>query len=79
MVRHPQPLPSSTKRNRITFKTRLKLTFGDHCTDNGLVDEEEEKNRFLQRVAGVDQEDANVSRALQPIGMRRLIFEGVAV
>lgn len=61
MPRAGQP-PASTlrNRNRITNKTRLKIIHGNIDEDPIIPDEDEEKNRLLQSVAGVDQEDANV-------------------
>lgn len=68
MVR-PHPVAPSTlrNRNRITNKSRLRVHFGNIDADPIIPDEDEEKNRMLQRVAGVDQEDANVSSRPQPI------------
>ncbi|KAJ3812653.1 enhancer of polycomb-like-domain-containing protein [Lentinula aff. lateritia] len=60
MPRPGQPPPSTLRnRNRITNKTRLKIIHGDIDVDQIIPDEDEEKNRLLQSVAGVDQEDAN--------------------
>lgn len=73
MVRHPQPLPSNRNRNRVTFKTRLRIFVGDHQVDAATVDEDEEKIRLQQSVLGVDQEDANVSRC-RPITARHVAF-----
>ncbi|KAF9261973.1 hypothetical protein L218DRAFT_470467 [Marasmius fiardii PR-910] len=60
MPRHGQA-PSANIRNRyrINNKSRLKVIRGNIDTDPVVVDEDEEKNRLLQSVAGVDQEDAN--------------------
>ncbi|KAJ8074928.1 Enhancer of polycomb-like protein 1 [Marasmius tenuissimus] len=60
MPRPGQP-PASTlrNRNRINNKSRLKIIHGNIDTDPIIPDEDEEKNRLLQSVAGVDQEDAN--------------------
>ncbi|KAG6907559.1 hypothetical protein DXG01_008441 [Tephrocybe rancida] len=51
----------SRPRARITQKTRLKIVQGDdHEADVLLIpDEDEEKNRLTNLVAGVDAEDAN--------------------
>ncbi|KAJ3747552.1 enhancer of polycomb-like-domain-containing protein [Lentinula detonsa] len=60
MPRPGQPPPSTLRnRNRITNKTRLKIVHGNIDVDQIIPDEDEEKNRLLQSVAGVDQEDAN--------------------
>ncbi|KAJ4482392.1 enhancer of polycomb-like-domain-containing protein [Lentinula aciculospora] len=60
MPRPGQPPPSTLRnRNRITNKTRLKVVHGNIDVDQIIPDEDEEKNRLLQSVAGVDQEDAN--------------------
>ncbi|ESK91729.1 4 histone acetyltransferase subunit [Moniliophthora roreri MCA 2997] len=60
MPRPGQPPPSTLRnRNRINNKTRLKIVHGNLDTDPIIPDEDEEKNRLLQSVAGVDQEDAN--------------------
>lgn len=67
MGRPQPPLPSSRNRNRITNKSRLKIVRGDVAVEPIILDEDEEKNRLLQSVAGVDQDDANVSRRFQPI------------
>ncbi|KAK1224970.1 Enhancer of polycomb-like protein 1 [Marasmius sp. AFHP31] len=45
---------------------RLKVIKGNIDTDPVVVDEDEEKNRLLQSVAGVDQEDANVGASSPP-------------
>ncbi|KAF5344088.1 hypothetical protein D9758_008835 [Tetrapyrgos nigripes] len=57
----PGPTAASTlrNRNRINNKSRLKIVQGNIDTDPIIPDEDEEKNRLLQSVAGVDQEDAN--------------------
>ncbi|THV08426.1 hypothetical protein K435DRAFT_824921 [Dendrothele bispora CBS 962.96] len=57
----PGPTAASTlrNRNRINNKSRLKIVKGNIDTDPIIPDEDEEKNRLLQSVAGVDQEDAN--------------------
>lgn len=59
----PTTLPQSSlrNRNRVTNKTRLKVYHGNVNADILIPDEDEEKARLLQSVAGVDQEDANVS------------------
>ncbi|KAK0441186.1 enhancer of polycomb-like-domain-containing protein [Desarmillaria tabescens] len=59
MGRPQPPLPSSRNRNRITNKSRLKIVRGDVALEPVILDEDEEKNRLLQSVAGVDQDDAN--------------------
>ncbi|PBK77793.1 hypothetical protein ARMSODRAFT_9115 [Armillaria solidipes] len=59
MGRPQPPLPSSRNRNRITNKSRLKIVRGDVAVEPIILDEDEEKNRLLQSVAGVDQDDAN--------------------
>ncbi len=64
MVRQPAPLPSSRNRNRVTFKTRLRIHVGEHQADTSILDDDTEKTRQQQRVFGVDQEDANVSSRL---------------
>ncbi|KAF5343153.1 hypothetical protein D9757_014204 [Collybiopsis confluens] len=59
MPRPGQPPPSALRnRNRITNKTRLKVIHGNVDVDQIIPDEDEEKNRLLQIVAGVDLEDA---------------------
>ncbi|KAL0575466.1 Enhancer of polycomb-like protein 1 [Marasmius crinis-equi] len=60
MPRPGQP-PASTlrNRNRINNKSRLKIVHGNIDADPIIPDEDDEKNRLLQSVAGVDQEDAN--------------------
>ncbi|KAF9264627.1 hypothetical protein L218DRAFT_234186 [Marasmius fiardii PR-910] len=57
----PGQLPASTlrNRNRINNKSRLKIVHGNIDTDPIIPDEDDEKNRLLQSVAGVDQDDAN--------------------
>lgn len=68
MPRPGQPPPSTLRnRNRITNKTRLKIIHGDIDVDQIIPDEDEEKNRLLQSVAGVDQEDANVRLSTLPL------------
>ncbi|KAL0573518.1 Enhancer of polycomb-like protein 1 [Marasmius crinis-equi] len=60
MPRHGQaPATNIRNRYRINNKSRLKVIRGNVDTDPVVVDEDEEKNRLLQSVAGVDQEDAN--------------------
>ncbi|KAJ3827745.1 enhancer of polycomb-like-domain-containing protein [Lentinula raphanica] len=60
MPRPGQPPPSTLRnRNRITNKTRLKIVHGNIDVDQIIPDEDEEKNRLILSVAGVDQEDAN--------------------
>ncbi|KIK61927.1 hypothetical protein GYMLUDRAFT_559643 [Collybiopsis luxurians FD-317 M1] len=59
MPRPGQPPPSTLRnRNRITNKSRLKVIHGNIEFDQIIPDEDEEKNRLLQIVAGVDQDDA---------------------
>ena len=62
MPRNPN-LGTSTlrNRNRVTNKTRLKVIQGSIDADPLIVDEDEEKARIIS-TAGVDAEDANVSR-----------------
>ena len=64
MPRNHLPGASTLRnRNRITNKTRLKIHHGNLDVDALLIpDEDEEKNRLTNLVAGVDAEDANVSR-----------------
>lgn len=50
-------------RNRVTNKTRLKVVQGNIDADPLVLDEDEEKARIVS-TAGVDAEDANVSRHL---------------
>ncbi|PFH50331.1 hypothetical protein AMATHDRAFT_145389 [Amanita thiersii Skay4041] len=61
MPRNHLPGPSTLRnRNRITNKTRLKIHHGNLDVDTPLIpDEDEEKNRLTNLVAGVDAEDAN--------------------
>jgi hypothetical protein len=47
-------------RVRVTNKTRLKIVRGAIDADPIVLDEEEEKARASQLVAGVDLDDANV-------------------
>ncbi|KAK0244592.1 polycomb enhancer protein [Armillaria nabsnona] len=63
-MRSLQPGSIPRTRNRITNKTRLKIYVGNIEVDPFSFDEDEEKNRLAQRVAGVDQDDANVSTPL---------------
>ncbi|KAG7444124.1 uncharacterized protein BT62DRAFT_971418 [Guyanagaster necrorhizus] len=58
-MRSLQPASTPRTRNRITNKTRLKIYVGNIEVDPFSFDEDEEKNRLVQRVAGVDQDDAN--------------------
>ncbi len=64
VMRSLQPGSTPRTRNRITNKTRLKIYVGNIEVDPFSFDEDEEKNRLAQRVAGVDQDDANVSTPL---------------
>ncbi|KAF8881613.1 enhancer of polycomb-like-domain-containing protein [Infundibulicybe gibba] len=61
MPRNHLPGPSTLRnRNRITNKSRLKIHHGNIDTDPLLIpDEDEEKHRLTNLVAGVDAEDAN--------------------
>ncbi|KAF9005081.1 enhancer of polycomb-like-domain-containing protein [Cyathus striatus] len=63
MPRNHHPGASTLRnRNRITNKTRLKIHHGNIEADALLIpDEDEEKHRLTNLVAGVDAEDANVS------------------
>ncbi|KAK0201481.1 enhancer of polycomb-like-domain-containing protein [Desarmillaria ectypa] len=58
-MRSLQPGSTPRTRNRITNKTRLKIYIGNIEVDPFSFDEDEEKHRLAQRVAGVDQDDAN--------------------
>ena len=59
---HPPGASTLRNRNRITNKSRLKILFGNIEGDALLIpDEDEEKHRLTNLVAGVDAEDANVS------------------
>lgn len=61
MPRNNAPAASTLRnRNRITNKTRLKIHQGSLDADAVLIpDEDEEKHRLTNLVAGVDAEDAN--------------------
>ncbi|KAF5310721.1 hypothetical protein D9619_007669 [Psilocybe cf. subviscida] len=61
MPRTQHPAASTLRnRNRITNKTRLKIHQGSLDADAILIpDEDEEKHRLTNLVAGVDAEDAN--------------------
>ncbi|TFK70814.1 hypothetical protein BDN72DRAFT_503858 [Pluteus cervinus] len=61
MPRNPHPSVSTHRnRNRINNKTRLKIHHGNIDADALLIpDEDEEKHRLTNLVAGVDAEDAN--------------------
>ncbi|KAF9483666.1 hypothetical protein BDN70DRAFT_799389 [Pholiota conissans] len=61
MPRNHHPAASTLRnRNRITNKTRLKIVQGSLDADAVLIpDEDEEKHRLTNLVAGVDAEDAN--------------------
>ena len=63
MPRNHHPAASTLRnRNRITNKTRLRIHHGSLEADAILIpDEDEEKYRLTNLVAGVDAEDANVS------------------
>lgn len=72
MVRQQLGLPLTVprNRNRITNKSRLKVYKGDLDAESYIPDDDDEKTRLQQSVAGVDQEDANVGSTLQPITAR---------
>ena len=54
-------------RNRITNKSRLKILKGNVDADDLLFpDDDDEKHRLTNLVAGVDAEDANVSPPSPP-------------
>ncbi|KAF9530669.1 enhancer of polycomb-like-domain-containing protein [Crepidotus variabilis] len=61
MPRNNAPAASTLRnRNRITNKTRLKIHQGSLDADAAFIpDEDEEKHRLTNLVAGVDAEDAN--------------------
>ena len=62
MPRNNAPAASTLRnRNRITNKTRLKIHQGSLDDAVLIPDEDEEKHRLTNLVAGVDAEDANVS------------------
>lgn len=66
-------------RNRITNKTRLKIVRGNvEGEDLLLPDEDEEKHRLTNLVAGVDAEDANVSPSLTRFSATSPIDSGSA-
>ena len=69
MPRNHHPAASTLRnRNRITNKTRLKIHQGSPDAEAVLIpDEDEEKYRLTNLVAGVDAEDANVSLNFQLI------------
>jgi enhancer of polycomb-like protein len=58
------PLTVPRSRNRITNKSRLKIYKGDIDAEAYIPEEDDEKTRLLQSVAGVDKEDANVGSRL---------------
>jgi enhancer of polycomb-like protein len=59
---HLQGASTLRNRNRITNKTRLRIIKGNVDAEDLLIpDEDEEKHRLTNLVAGVDAEDANVS------------------
>ncbi|KAF7370853.1 Enhancer of polycomb-like protein [Mycena sanguinolenta] len=64
MPRLVHPPTTLRNRNRITNKYRLKIIHGNIDTDPFIPDEDDEKSRSSLAVAGVDQEDANVSLSL---------------
>lgn len=61
MPRNPHSGASTLRnRNRITNKTRLKIQYGNIEADALFIpDEDDEKDRLTNLVAGVDAEDAN--------------------
>ena len=62
MARNQHAGPSTLRnRNRVTNKTRLKVIKESIDADPIVLDEDEEKARVVS-TAGVDAEDANVSR-----------------
>jgi enhancer of polycomb-like protein len=63
MPRLVHPPTTLRNRNRITNKYRLKIIHGNIDTDPFIPDEDDEKSRSNLAVAGVDQDDANVSFA----------------
>lgn len=64
MARNQHAGPSTLRnRNRVTNKTRLKVIKESIDADPIVLDEDEEKARVVS-TAGVDAEDANVSRSL---------------
>ncbi len=65
MPRNHLPGASTLRnRNRVTNKTRLKIHHGNFEAEAIFIpDEDEEKHRLTNLVAGVDAEDANVSPA----------------
>ena len=75
MPRNHHPAASTLRnRNRITNKTRLKIHQGSLDADAVLIaDEDEEKYRLTNLVAGVDAEDANVS-LVSPIAVCNINF-----
>lgn len=82
MGRPQPPLPSSRNRNRITNKSRLKIVRGDVAVEPIILDEDEEKNRLLQSVAGVDQDDANehhLQQVLSAASLRSQTVRGAEV
>ncbi|KAG7452940.1 uncharacterized protein BT62DRAFT_36151 [Guyanagaster necrorhizus] len=82
MGRPQPPLPSSRNRNRITNKSRLKIVRGDVAVEPIILDEDEEKNRLLQSVAGVDQDDVNehhLQQVLSAASTRAQTVRGVDV
>lgn len=69
MPRNHLPGASTLRnRNRVTNKTRLKIHHGNFEAETIFIpDEDEEKHRLTNLVAGVDAEDANVSLACPPL------------
>ncbi|KAF5365344.1 hypothetical protein D9758_005386 [Tetrapyrgos nigripes] len=58
MVRH-NPVSSLARNHRFNNKSRLKIIRGDFDSDNLVSNEDEEKDRWQQSIAGVDKEDVN--------------------
>jgi hypothetical protein len=64
MARNQHAGPSTLRnRNRVTNKTRLKVIKENIDADPIVLDEDEEKARVVS-TAGVDAEDANVSKSI---------------
>ena len=80
MPRNHLPGASTLRnRNRITNKTRLKIHHGNLDVEALLIpDEDEEKTRLTNLVAGVDAEDANVSGNTPKLAATSANFRGCA-
>lgn len=80
MPRNPHSGASTLRnRNRITNKTRLKIQYGNIEADALFIpDEDDEKDRLTNLVAGVDAEDANVSLTPPCFSATSAIFRGCA-